>query len=43
MVKPEIPVVITIGIDPEVHLGPVVPAWHGITIAGWCVLRSRAA
>lgn len=25
--------VITIGIDPNVHLGPITLAWHGITIA----------
>lgn len=25
--------VITVGIDPEVHLGPVSIAWHGLTIA----------
>jgi phosphatidylglycerol---prolipoprotein diacylglyceryl transferase len=25
--------VITIGIDPEIHLGPVTLAWHGLTIA----------
>ncbi len=25
--------VITIGIDPEIHLGPVTFAWHGLTIA----------
>jgi len=25
--------VITIGIDPEIHLGPLTLAWHGITIA----------
>lgn len=27
------PSVITIGIDPEIHLGPVTLAWHGLTIA----------
>ncbi|MBA3328879.1 MAG: prolipoprotein diacylglyceryl transferase [Solirubrobacterales bacterium] len=27
------PAVITIGIDPEIHLGPLTLAWHGITIA----------
>jgi len=27
------PAVITIGIDPEVHLGPITLAWHGATIA----------
>ena len=27
------PSVITIGIDPEVHLGPITLAWHGATIA----------
>ena len=27
------PAVITIGIPPEVHLGPVTIAWHGLTIA----------
>ena len=25
--------VITIGIDPEIHIGPVTLAWHGVTIA----------
>jgi phosphatidylglycerol:prolipoprotein diacylglycerol transferase len=25
--------VITIGIDPEIHLGPLTVAWHGLTIA----------
>ncbi len=25
--------IITIGIDPEIHLGPVTVAWHGLTIA----------
>lgn len=25
--------VITVGIDPEIHLGPVTLAWHGLTIA----------
>jgi phosphatidylglycerol:prolipoprotein diacylglycerol transferase len=25
--------VITIGLDPEIHLGPVTIAWHGLTIA----------
>jgi phosphatidylglycerol---prolipoprotein diacylglyceryl transferase len=25
--------VITVGIDPEIHLGPVTIAWHGLTIA----------
>ena len=27
------PAVITIGIDPNIHLGPVTIAWHGLTIA----------
>jgi hypothetical protein len=31
--------VITINIDPDLHLGPVTLAWHGLTIAigmsGW--------
>lgn len=27
------PSAITIGIDPEIHLGPVTVAWHGLTIA----------
>ncbi len=27
------PAVITIGVDPEFHLGPLTLAWHGITIA----------
>jgi hypothetical protein len=25
--------VITIGIDPEIHLAPLTLAWHGVTIA----------
>ena len=25
--------VITIGIDPMIHLGPITLAWHGLTIA----------
>lgn len=25
--------IITIGIDPEIHIGPVTVAWHGLTIA----------
>ena len=37
--------VITIGIDPEIHLGPLTIAWHGLTIAlgifagGWVAGR----
>ena len=27
------PAVITIGIDPEIHLGPLTLTWHGLTIA----------
>lgn len=27
--------VITIRVDPLIHLGPVTIAWHGLTIAGW--------
>ncbi len=27
------PAVITIGIDPNIHLGPITLAWHGVTIA----------
>lgn len=27
------PAVITIGIDPDIHLGPITIAWHGLTIA----------
>jgi hypothetical protein len=27
------PAVITIGIDPMIHLGPITIAWHGLTIA----------
>lgn len=27
------PAVITIGLDPKIHLGPVTLAWHGLTIA----------
>jgi phosphatidylglycerol:prolipoprotein diacylglycerol transferase len=42
--------VITIGIDPEIHLGPLILAWHGLTIAlgvlaggalAWRWLRNR--
>src|SRR5881396_3466201 len=25
--------VITIGIDPNIHIGPITLAWHGVTIA----------
>ena len=31
--SPLVPAVITIGIDPKIHLGPVTLAWHGLTIA----------
>ena len=39
--------VISIGIDPYVHLGPLTLAWHGITIAlgivlGWLVAAAEA-
>lgn len=27
------PAVITIGLDPKIHLGPVTLAWHGLTVA----------
>jgi len=35
--------VITIGIDPDVHLGPITIAWHGLTIAIGVVLGARWA
>ena len=33
-----LPAVITIGLDPNIHLGPVTLAWHGLTIAIGIVL-----
>jgi phosphatidylglycerol:prolipoprotein diacylglycerol transferase len=35
--------VITIGIDPEIHLGPITIAWHGLTIAIGIVVGGFAA
>ncbi len=35
--------VITIGIDPELHLGPVTLAWHGLTIALGIVIGAIVA
>ena len=35
--------VITIGLGPEIHLGPVTLAWHGITIAIGIALGARLA
>lgn len=35
--------VITVGIDPEIHLGPLTLAWHGITIALGIVIGAVAA
>ncbi len=35
--------VITIGIDPEIHLGPLTIAWHGLTIAVGILLGALAA
>lgn len=35
--------VITIGIDPEIHLGPVTLAWHGLTIAIGILVGGLAA
>lgn len=35
--------VITIGIPPELHLGPVTLAWHGLTIAVGILLGARLA
>ena len=32
------PGVITIGIDPEIHIGPLVVTWHGVTIAAGIVI-----
>jgi phosphatidylglycerol---prolipoprotein diacylglyceryl transferase len=37
------PAVITIGIDPEIHLGPITVAWHGLTIAIGILVGSLAA
>jgi len=37
------PAVITIDIDPEIHLGPLTLAWHGITIALGIVIGAVAA
>lgn len=33
MTAQAIDAVITVGIDPDIHLGPVALAWHGVTIA----------
>lgn len=35
--------VITIGIDPEIHLGPVMLSWHGLTIAAGILVGGLAA
>ncbi len=35
--------VITIGIDPEIHLGPLTLAWHGLTIAIGIVIGALVA
>ncbi|MCA1698639.1 MAG: prolipoprotein diacylglyceryl transferase, partial [Actinobacteria bacterium] len=35
--------VIRIGIDPNVHLGPITLAWHGITIALGILIGALAA
>jgi phosphatidylglycerol:prolipoprotein diacylglycerol transferase len=35
--------VITIGIDPEIHLGPLTLAWHGVTIALGILIGGLAA
>jgi phosphatidylglycerol:prolipoprotein diacylglycerol transferase len=35
--------VITIGIDPEIHLGPLTIAWHGLTIAIGILIGGLAA
>ncbi len=35
--------VITIGLDPEIHLGPISIAWHGLTIALGILLGSWIA
>jgi phosphatidylglycerol---prolipoprotein diacylglyceryl transferase len=37
------PSVITIGIDPEIHLGPLTIAWHGLTIAIGIVIGALVA
>lgn len=38
-----LPSVITIGIDPEIHLGPITLAWHGLTIAIGILVGSLVA
>jgi prolipoprotein diacylglyceryltransferase len=35
--------VITIGIDPEIDLGPLTLSWHGLTIAIGVVIGGLAA
>jgi hypothetical protein len=37
------PAVITIGIDPEIHLGPITLAWPGLTIAIGVLVGGLAA
>jgi phosphatidylglycerol:prolipoprotein diacylglycerol transferase len=37
------PAVITIGIDPEIHLGPLTLSWHGLTIAIGILVGGLAA
>jgi phosphatidylglycerol---prolipoprotein diacylglyceryl transferase len=35
--------VITIGIDPDIHLGPLTLSWHGLTIAVGILIGGLAA
>jgi phosphatidylglycerol:prolipoprotein diacylglycerol transferase len=35
--------VITIGIDPEIHIGPVMLSWHGLTIAAGILVGALGA
>lgn len=42
-VKAMHPAVITIGIDPEIHLGPITLAWHGLMIAIGIIVGGVAA
>jgi len=37
------PGVITIDIDPDIHLGPITIAWHGLTIAAGVLIGALAA
>jgi prolipoprotein diacylglyceryltransferase len=35
--------VITVGLDPEIHLGPATVTWHGVTIALGILLGAAVA